>query len=481
MDSDRAATTSADVEATGSRLTRFASVELFFLGTVFGIIVRVWMAGEGPPALWQDSYDYLAVGSNPLWSTDLWGGARPGLVSLMVTRLGGDLNVNYVVFQIVLASICWAALAAQASAVMPTVARRWVAFVAVVGFSLVRPVAIWDRSILSESLGLSLLAGTVAAGLWLLRRPGYGRLAVFLGVAAAWAGTRDTNAVVVALVAGALVVAWAAGRGSPRDEGSQARDDRSGPRGWLLVGAGALVVVLGLSAWSSTAGSRHVVPLSHVFAVRVLPFEDRLLWFTEQGMPGLGLALPTQNPELDRPVVVPVDLDAPRFEAWRAWLETDGRAALLRYAVTHPDFVVSEPLQDPERTFNNGDGDVVSTYAPQGSRSIPGLTALLWLPTVPTAALALGIGAFHARRRVRLTPLAVVAAVCVAASAPLAIVAWHADAMETARHLLTPAVLFRLGVVLAVLSVVEVVSARSTASGPEADVPAPREAVPPGA
>ena len=78
MDSDRPATTSAGVEATGSRLTRFASVELFFLGTVFGIIVRVWMAGEGPPALWQDSYDYLAVGSNPLWSIDLWGGAATG-------------------------------------------------------------------------------------------------------------------------------------------------------------------------------------------------------------------------------------------------------------------------------------------------------------------------------------------------------------------------------------------------------------------
>ncbi len=479
MDSDRSTASSAEVEPAGSRLARFASVELFFLATVVGIVVRVWMAGDGPPALWQDSYDYITVGSHPLWSVDLWGGARPGLVSLLIARLGGELNVNYVVFQIVLAAVCWAALAAQASAVMPTVARRWVAFGTVVAFSFVRPIAIWDRSILSESLGVSLLVGTVAAGLWLLRRPGYGRLVVFVVVAAAWAGTRDTNAVVVAIVAGTLVVAWAARRRSSRRHGPRHRDRRSGPQGWLLVGAGALVVVVALSAWSSNVGSRHVVPLSHVFAARVLPFEDRLVWFTEQGMPGLGLALPTQTPETDLPVVVPVDLDAPRFEAWRSWLRTDARATLLRYAITHPDFVISEPLQDPERTFNNGDGDVVSTYGPQGSRSIPGLTALLWLPTIPTVALALGIGAFHARRRERLTPLGVVAAVCVVASAPLAVAAWHADAMETARHLLTAAVLLRLGVVLAVLSVLEVVAVGSPGSGN--DAPAAQEAVPPGA
>ncbi len=472
MDGEEPATTSSVVPVAGSRLARVATAELFVLGAVIGIIVRVWMAGEGPPALWQDSYDYLAAGSHPLWSTDLWGGARPGLVSLLIDRLGGEANVNYVVFQVLLASICWAASAAQVAAVMPTVARRWVAFGVVVAFSFVRPVSIWDRSVLSESLGLSLLAGAVAAGLWLLRRPGYGRLGVFLGVAAAWGVTRDTNVVVVALVAGALVVAWAAGHRPSSEEGLEGPADGSGSRGWLLVGAGVLVAVLALSSWSSSAGARHVVPLSHVFAVRVLPFEDRLAWFTEQGMPGLGLALPTQTSDPDRPVVVPVDLDAPRFEAWRSWLETDGRAALLRYAVTHPDFVVSEPLQDPERTFNNGDGDVANTYAPQGSRSIPGLTALLWLPTLPTVAIALGVGVFHARRRVRASPLAVVAATCVVSSAPLALVAWHADGMETARHLLSAAVLLRLGAVLAVLSLVEVVSVPA---------PAAEEAVPPGA
>jgi hypothetical protein len=453
----------------GSRLARFDTVERFVLGAIVGIVVRVWLAGEGPPAVWQDSFDYLAVGSNPLWSTELWAGSRPGLVSYLIATLGGELNVNYVVFQVVFAALAWSALAAQVSAVMPTATRRWVAFGVVLAFSWTRPVALWDRSVLSESFGLSLLAATAAAGLWLLRGADLRRLVVFVLAAAAWGFTRDTNAVVVAMLVVGFGGWWALGWRRSRRE-PVGTGEGSG-RAWLAVGAVALAVVLALAAWSSNAGGRHVVPLAHVFAVRVLPYEDRIQWFVDQGMPGLGLPLPVAAPGGEVAPVAPVDLDSPSTETWRSWLDTDGRAALVRYALTHPGYLVGEPLQDPERTFNNGDGDVVATYAPAGSRTVPGLTALLWLPLVPTVAVGVAIAGWYLWRRRRPTPLAIVAATCVVAAGPLAFVAWHADGMETARHLLTPAVLVRLGVLLGVLSLLEVVGLGDATDPSDADRP----------
>ena len=366
---------------------------------------------------------------------------------------------------------------------MPTVARRWVAFIAVVAFSLVRPVAIWDRSILSESLGLSLLAGTVAAGLWLLRRPGYGRLAVFLGVAAAWAGTRDTNV----------------DRGGARRRRPRGRlGSRSPPverRG--IAGAGRPIGPAGMASRRRRRARRRAGAVEHgrrppgpvtsfpcptCSRCGSCPSRIACCGSPSRACPASALRSRRRTSELDRPVVVPVDLDAPRFESWRAWLETDGRAALLRYAVTHPDFVVSEPLQDPERTFNNGDGDVVSTYAPQGSRGAsPGSPPCCgfqrsrrWrshsvsAPSTPAPRAS--------SRRWRWWPPC-----ASAASAPLAIVAWHADAMETARS--SPdggrAPPPRRGAGRAVGRRGGVGALDGERA--EVDAPAPREAVPPGA
>jgi hypothetical protein len=300
--------------------------------------------------------------------------------------------------------------------------------------------------------------------------------------------TRDTNIVVLGSVALVLAGGWVvAGRrqragatepaepaepvgevadtgggdGSPGEVAApgapataRGADERPG-RAWMLVGALGLCAAIVLSMWSSSAGQRQLVPLRHVFAVRILPYEDRVLWFADQGMPEPELFLPAPDVvDPERPPVVGVPEDDPAYAEWWQWLEEDGRSALILWALTHPSYLVTEPLQDPERVFNNADGTVLG-YAPSDMRHVPVVSSLLWLPTIPTVAVALAVAAWYRRRRVPVTPLVGVAGLCVLVSGPLAFIAWHADGMESARHLFFAAVLVRLGALLMVVSLLE--------------------------
>ena len=47
----------------------------------------------------------------------------------------------------------------------------------------------------------------------------------------------------------------------------------------------------------------------------------------------------------------------PSWRPWLDWVEDDGRTALARYALTHPAYLLGEPLRVPERAFNNALGD----------------------------------------------------------------------------------------------------------------------------
>jgi len=433
----------------------------FLVAAMVGFGVRLWQLGRVPPSWWQDSSDYLEVGSRPLRDPSLWAGARPPLVSYLVALFSGGQGERYVFFQVVLAALCWAALATQASADMPTWARRAVAFVAVLAFSLTVPVTMWDRSVLSESLGLSLLAAFVASGIWLLRRPGGVRLAALVGVGGALVATRDTNAVLVGGVAVMLGGTWVALRWRARRE--RGPGVVKAPK-LMLIGTCSLLVVVGLSSWSSTVGDRGDIPLLHVFSVRVLPYEDRLQWFADQGMPDVDLFLPVPAGPPDPLPVIAVSEDDPDYAAWREWLRRDGRSTWVRWVATHPAHLVTEPLLDPERVFNNAGGEVTG-YAGTDLREVPGVTSLLWLPTIPTAAAALAVLGWCWWRVRRPRPLAVVASASVALSAPLAFVAWHADGVESARHLVTSAVSLRLGAVLAGLVLLEAVAVSRRRSG----------------
>jgi hypothetical protein len=450
-----------------------------------GAGVRVWqIAGRGALG-WNDTADFLAGSREPWTSLDLWAGARPPVPALLLKLTGGD-DGAFVRVAASIAVLCWAALAVS---VASAVASRWsraLAAAVVVAFSVTTPVTMWDRSVLSESLAVSTLALVVAAVVQLARGLTPLRVGLALAALVPWLATRDSHAV-VALVGGAAVVAAAAvlhirdRRAARATEGEPGAAPPAASRRaallWLGVGAVALgSIVVGASA----RGERHAFPTRNVYEVRVLPYPDRVEWFADHGMPqaevfrGPDARPPAYAPGM--PPVVYVGDDDPELREWLAWVESDGRAAFARFVATHPLYLVAEPLRSPERAFNNALGDR-SFYRALDMPIVPGVDRVLAPPTaVVLMVAALPFGWAIGRRR--WPPLVLAGAISAGLAVPHGLLAWHSDGMETARHLVVPALQLHLGVLLMLIGVLAdmVAVGRSGPAAPaevEAGLPEP--------
>ncbi|MEZ5137844.1 MAG: hypothetical protein R2711_03445 [Acidimicrobiales bacterium] len=290
-----------------------------------------------------------------------------------------------------------------------------------------------------------------AAALWFANRPSPRRAVVLVVVAGLWLVARDSHAVPVAL--GGLVLLAVALR------------PRRARRTIALAGA-YLVALSFLLAGTARAGERNLQPLEHVYAVRVLPYADRVAWFEAHGMPQAQEleAIPEAlDPVRDLAPFTPVPPE-PRWAPWRAWLDADGQATLLRYVATHPGYLVSETQARPERVFNNGDG--LPTYEPRWRREVPGVR---WSATVRTdvvvAIWATGLLVTLLLRRER-RPIVAVGAFLGASALPHALVVWHLDGMESARHLLIPGIQLRVATVLVLAAAADAAVLQLRGTGP---------------
>jgi hypothetical protein len=443
----------------------------FAAALIVGGGVRVWQTLGRFPLVWADSEDFLASAHEGWLSTDLWAGPRTPAVPVLLKLIDGSTD-DYVVLQTAIAALCWAALAAS---VWTVVEGRWAragAAAAVVALSLTTPVVMWDRSVLSETLGVALLALLAAAGIQLARGLTALRVAAVLAALAAWLATRDSHAVVALIggLAAAVAMAWSIARpraGTPRPR--RPADLSRSQRCLAALALGALLLG-GLASAAASHGDRYVYPLRNVMEVRILPYPDRVRWFAAHGMPQADEFL---GPDRRAPVVEPgqapvvyVADDDPALRPWLAWVADDARGTYARWLATHPVYALDEPFRQPERSFNNARGDR-SFYAPLDMRHVP-LVDLLSLPTIVVLMVATMLAGWAYGRR-RVTPLLIAGAALALLAVPHGLAAWHSDGMETARHLAVPALQLRLGVVLMVAGMLAPAAGRG---GDEREEPA---------
>ncbi|MFN8026722.1 MAG: hypothetical protein U0W40_10350 [Acidimicrobiia bacterium] len=412
--------------------------------TVVGIALfgayKLWQCLVGDALVWQDSLSYEASASHSWFSRALWAGDRAPLTPVLWKLTGTE--TSFVVTQTLLSIVAWSVLAV----VVGRLARpRWAQLVAgglVLGFATATPIVQWDRSVLSESLSLSLVALLFAAAIVWARRPGRAEAAVLVTVALLFAAVRDTHIWVIAMLAVALG-AYGAWRATGR------RNARCATRvAWVAAALGVVVFVTG---WGSASSHRTQQNIVNVYSVRVFPYADRIDWFADHGMPAAralrARAAQVKGVDGNAPYAG-VDTNVPRFAALGRWLRDHGTATYVEWLLTHPGYVVNEPLRRPERTFNNAEGHL--TYYGAPDRTDVSLANTLLFPpwwVVEPAALVAVLGAWWWRRW-RLHAWQMVALLGVIGVAHM-LIAWHGDGMEVTRHASIGNVQVRLAILVA--------------------------------
>jgi hypothetical protein len=429
-------------------------------------------ARAGPALIWADSKDYAKVATSSLWSRGFWVGQRPPLTPLFVKLFGS--STGYLTAQAVVAALAWGALAWTVGRLVASGGPRLVATWIILAFASSLPITMWDRSVLSESLALSLLALVAAGLLWTARTPTWPRIVGTSVACLGFAATRDAQEWTVAFL-GLALAAFALLR---------LRRSRAGAMRAAILAA-CLLVVVGVTEWGTLASHRTTQNVADVFYVRVFPYPGRVAWFAAHGMPEPGKidALARTTPaQAQVAPVVSYAADDPAFAPLRHWLATEASGTYLLWLTTHPLYVITEPLQRPERAFNFAQGDL-TFYAAASDRMGSPLTVALWPPLLGLFFLAVLAASLSVRKEVRRgRPWQMMVAFTVIGVGSM-LVAWHGDGQEVTRHTVEGLAEVRLGVwILLVIGLFGLDQSQSdlatTAAGITDEVEEPATAVP---
>jgi hypothetical protein len=420
--------------AAASTLRRVLAPAAAFAGWCAFTWYLVAQATAGPVIIWSDSAAYRSVASKPLTSLAFWAGRRPPLTPLVIKLVGPA--TGYLVAQAVIGAVAWGVLAWTVGRLVARGWQRVVAVWVVLAFASALPITLWNRSLLSESLAMSALALVFAAVIWTARAWTWPRIAATAVACLAFAATRDAQVWTVAF--GAVVVAVYA---LSRFRTSRGTAWRAG------VLAVCLLLVTTVTEWGALSSHRTVPDVTDVFIVRIFPFPARVAWFASHGMPEQRqvdeLARETPAPA-GAAKVVAVPTTDPAYGPLRRWMVDEGPHTYLLWLVTHPGYVLTEPLVRPERAYNFAQGDLTFYAATQHRMASP-LTIVMWPPLIgllAMAALALYLGILSEAWRRR--PWRAVLMLCGLGVAAM-LVAWHGDGQEVTRHTVEGLAELRLG------------------------------------
>jgi hypothetical protein len=411
-----------------------------FAGWLFFTGYLLVQATAGPAIIWNDSLVYRKIASAPLTSSGFWTGQRPPATPLLIKLVGA--SGGYLLAQAVIAALSWGFLAWTVGRLVAPGWRRLVAVWVILAFASAFPVTLWNRSVLSESLSMSLLAVVCAALIWTTHQVTWPRVVATAAACLAFAATRDAQVWTVAFLAVAVGVGALA----------IARKDR--PRATRVgVLSVCLVAVVVLTGWGTLASHRTPQNVADVLYVRIFPYPGRVAWFAHHGMPqapqidALAKATSTQPGQAK---VVSFSPSDPDFAALERWIQNQATGTYFLWLATHPVYVLTEPLIRPERSYNFAQGSLTA-YASTTDQYRSPLTVVVWPPLIGLLILA-AVAAYltflsKGWRDGVWRMMLVFSAIGVLAM----LVAWHGDGQEVTRHTVEGLAQLRLGLWIVIL------------------------------
>ena len=436
-----------DDESPAQRAPRESIPFAIPIGVVFVVVIMgyaVWAAFTGlgryrplRVGYGVDSAYYIAAAKAPVWSWKFLATPQgaPFLFPLLAKLCLRNLRA-IVLVQSAFAAGAWLYLAHTVGSRMRRPAARLFAFLMLLLVGVGPPVVFWNVSIATESLAISLLC--IAIALWIrlvAGEAGKREFAAFAVVLAALACTRDSYAVLLVIVAGiALLVGLL--RRSMRTRGA-------------VIAAVCLVTAVVNVGLSNHAG-RWFDPLNETIGVRLLGSHEATHYFRAHGMPydRYVKALHDKNGIVYLAYNVTFGKE---YRDYRHWLLKSGRSTYTSFLLTHPVWVVNEGFRDRRRVLTPDLRDYGRTYyiEPRGAFLYVGKVGFPEVRPLLDAwvCLALLTGALlWIRRRDR--PLLLATGVFALLVVPHFLVAWHGDALELDRHIISAAVQLRIALLI---------------------------------
>jgi hypothetical protein len=441
-------------------IVAFAALELGYV--IWAAFVAHGRFGDGI-GFGPDSAEYIAAARAPVWSRRFLAG--PGGFGFLLVAKVCARNLRAIAFvQTALAVGAWSFLATTVSGVLRSNVAKWVGLVGILGLGLAPGVLLWNAMIATESLSIATLCVVIACGLRLVQRGTARELAWFVAAMAAFAFTRDTNALVVAAV-GAVALAFTARR--------QLR-----LRALVVAVAGISVAVGALALSNAAEPPRWVWPLADTTAIRLLADPGATHYLIDHGFPWdeQMRTLPQRYIYIYTPVRTGAS-----FAAFRTWVRNDGRRVYLHYLLSHPGWALRKPFDDRDQVLDVGGAAVYGRIygnRPPGVFSAIGAVAGPRSPALAerwAGASAVALALLVIRRRVR-PALAGAAGLVLGLSVLAYYAAWYGCALEVIRHSLTAAVQLRLACwIMTALVVDAIAGARASEVGVPQDADLDRE------
>jgi hypothetical protein len=369
----------------------------------------------------DDTQAYLRISNQPPLDVKFWGDSRPLVFPLLLKIAQQDFSTA-AALQLGFSLLAWTLLGLSVAASLRTRGLALFAFGLILALSLVRHLAGWDFTMLTESLSVSWFALFLAAGLWLLRDWRIERVLALIVVGLFLAFTRDTNAYLLLMLAGLLFIAVILRWTKPR----------------TLILSAAFVGIFLLNNANADLGNRWVFPFLNVMGRRVLPNPQAVGYFEANcDMPVTPELLSLEGEFANGQSRA--FYNDPDLADFRMWAYLHGKSCYMRWLVSNPLRSGAEAFEQfgPLIAFPNVDDYFTRFYKPVLPVFIERILYpnhfILWIWALVTLAALTAV----LTRTWRDNPLWAAFILLVLPIFPHLFITWHGDAMAPARHALS--------------------------------------------
>lgn len=377
-----------------------------------------------------DSWSYLQGASLELNDPVFFSDRRPWAI-LIFYKILGSSQTAIEIFQLSISTIAWLWLAWVFIGSIKNDGVKLVGFIVTLSFGLSPTVQVWNHAVLSESLSISFMIFILAVFVQLSQQWKWRYLVWLALLFVFWMGFREANAYIALFVAFTFLI-----MGFIR---------RTLRIYWLISFVIGITFLINYQFSSATALPRWALPLAEVITHRILPNQEFLKYFSDNGMPVTPelMALSGRNAISDNFAVV----NNIRLKRFSKWLFNDARNVYVEFLLAHPVYTIASPFVNIETLlgYDYFEGVTVDDYV----AALPKLVNELFYPTewfwaywwlsLFAVGFIVTINLRTARR------IYWVILVFLLLAFPQLYLIWHGDALDVERHAVVMNIQVHLG------------------------------------